>query len=238
MAVGVAGLAFSGVGASANHRISAAAGRTSPPGHLAAPLHGGPTSHAVTTNVLQERKRALSRDSQRQATTAASQRRDPATREHGKAPNRAAAKRAARRRARVRAENAWRLPVTKGVYHLTARFGACSGLWAHCHTGLDFAAPTGTPIHAVAGGTIVRTEWAGAYGNRTVERLSDGTVLWYAHQSAFGVKPRQKVVAGQEIGRVGSTGNATGPHVHLEVRPHPDDPVDPYRALIAHGLHP
>jgi murein DD-endopeptidase MepM/ murein hydrolase activator NlpD len=128
------------------------------------------------------------------------------------------------------------LPVSG--YRLTARFGQCSGLWSHCHTGLDFAAPSGTPIKAVAGGTITQVGWAGAYGNRTVETLKDGTELWYCHQSAIGVRPGQTVFSGQEIGLVGATGNTTGPHLHLEVRPGAGDPVDPYQALVFHGVTP
>jgi murein DD-endopeptidase MepM/ murein hydrolase activator NlpD len=130
----------------------------------------------------------------------------------------------------------WHLP-TRG-YHLTARFGETGGHWSSFHTGLDFAAPTGTPIFAVAAGRITETGWAGSYGNRTVETLPDGTVLWYAHQSEIGVKTGQQVLRGETIGEVGSTGNTTGPHVHLEVRPGGGDPIDPYRALIAHGVHP
>ena len=113
-----------------------------------------------------------------------------------------------------------------------------SGLWASVHTGLDFAAPTGTPIYAVAGGVITETGWDGSYGNKTVERLPDGTELWYAHQSSIGVKVGQQVLGGQTIGAVGSTGNTTGPHVHLEVRPGGGDPVDPYQALVFHGVTP
>ncbi len=135
-------------------------------------------------------------------------------------------------------KNAWGLPIPKGVYHLTARFGQCSGLWSHCHTGLDFAAPEGTQIHAVANGVITGTGWAGAYGNRTEMRLEDGTVLWYCHQSAIQVKPGDVVAGGQVIGLVGSTGNTTGPHLHLEVRPGGGDPVDPYEALEVRGVTP
>ena len=148
------------------------------------------------------------------------------------------AKRIAEARAKRIAEHTWHLPVTRGAYHLTSGFGACSSLWSHCHTGLDFAAPDGTPIHAVAAGTVTEVGYAGAYGNRTVIRLPDGTELWYCHQSAYAVKDGQQVVAGQVIGSVGSTGNTTGPHVHLEVRPSKDHPVDPFRALVAHGIRP
>jgi hypothetical protein len=132
----------------------------------------------------------------------------------------------------------WVLPVAAGVYHLTARFGDYSSLWAHFHTGLDFAAPTGTPIVAIAGGTITDVGYSGAYGNRTIETLPDGTELWYCHQNEFGTSVGATVKPGQVIGYVGSTGNVTGPHLHLEVHPGGGDPVDPYTALVVHGLQP
>jgi murein DD-endopeptidase MepM/ murein hydrolase activator NlpD len=134
--------------------------------------------------------------------------------------------------------HAWVLPVAAGVYHLTARFGDYSSLWSNFHTGLDFASPTGTPIMAVAGGTITETGYSGAYGNRTIETLPDGTELWYCHQNEFGTSVGAIVRPGEVIGYVGSTGNVTGPHLHLEVHPGGGDPVDPYTALEVHGLHP
>jgi murein DD-endopeptidase MepM/ murein hydrolase activator NlpD len=132
----------------------------------------------------------------------------------------------------------WVLPVTPGVYHLTARFGDYSPLWSHFHTGLDFAAPTGTPIMAVAGGTITDVGYSGAYGNRTIETLADGTELWYCHQNSFGTSVGTVMRPGQVIGYIGSTGNVTGPHLHLEVHPGGGDPVDPFTALEVHGLTP
>jgi murein DD-endopeptidase MepM/ murein hydrolase activator NlpD len=132
----------------------------------------------------------------------------------------------------------WVLPVAPGAYHLTARFGQYSYLWSTMHTGLDFAADTGTPIMAVAGGTITETGYSGAYGNRTIETLPDGTELWYCHQNSFGTEGGATVKPGQVIGYVGSTGNVTGPHLHLEVHPGGGDPVDPYTALQVHGLNP
>ena len=135
-------------------------------------------------------------------------------------------------------QNAWQLPLADGVYQLTAEFGQCSGLWAYCHTGLDFAAPQGTPVLAIANGVITTTDWAGAYGNRTILTLEDGTEIWYCHQAAFGVEVGDQVVGGQPIGLVGSTGNSTGPHLHLEVRPGGGDAVDPFGALSVHGLRP
>jgi murein DD-endopeptidase MepM/ murein hydrolase activator NlpD len=132
--------------------------------------------------------------------------------------------------------NQWVLPVAG--YHLTAQFGDSSGLWSHYHTGLDFAAPSGTPIHAVANGVVTSVGYDGAYGNKTVVTLDDGTELWYCHQTSYTVNTGQEVHAGELIGYVGSTGNVTGPHLHLEVRPGAGDPVDPYQALVVHGLTP
>jgi murein DD-endopeptidase MepM/ murein hydrolase activator NlpD len=132
--------------------------------------------------------------------------------------------------------NQWVLPVSG--YHLTAGFGEYSGLWSHYHTGLDFAAPSGTPIVAIANGVVTSVGYDGAYGNKTVITLEDGTELWFAHQTSYTVSEGQEVRAGDLIGYVGSTGNVTGPHLHLEVRPGAGDPVDPYQALVVHGLTP
>jgi murein DD-endopeptidase MepM/ murein hydrolase activator NlpD len=142
---------------------------------------------------------------------------------------------AAQQQARKIEKNQWVLPVIG--YHLTARFGEY-GLWSSYHTGLDFAAGTGTPIYAVSNGVITSTAYDGAYGNKTVETLEDGTELWYCHQNAFNVSPGTVVHAGDLIGYIGSTGHVTGPHLHLEVRPGGGDPVDPYAALVAHGVTP
>jgi murein DD-endopeptidase MepM/ murein hydrolase activator NlpD len=140
-------------------------------------------------------------------------------------------------RVRLKAKPApWVLPVVG--YHLTGRFGQVSGLWSSFHTGLDFAAPEGTAIHSIAPGVVVSTAYDGAYGNKTVVRLDDGTVLWYCHQSEFGVDPGQRVKPGDLIGYVGSTGNTTGPHLHLEVHPHGGDAIDPETWLPEHHLHP
>jgi murein DD-endopeptidase MepM/ murein hydrolase activator NlpD len=199
------------------------------------------SSGVAHSQTLDRRDKAISRDSQRDALSDAThQQLQQAAEEQAKERNAALAKLAANaeKQAGLIAKDAWQLPVPHGVYHLTARFGQCSGLWSHCHTGLDFAAPEGTPIHAIANGTVTDVGSAGAYGNRTIVTLEDGTELWYCHQSAFGVQKGQKVTAGQVIGAVGSTGNVTGPHVHIEVRPGAGDPVDPYQAMIAHGLKP
>ncbi len=129
----------------------------------------------------------------------------------------------------------WVLPVEG--YHLTGRFGAASGLWASTHTGLDFAAPEGTPLRAIGPGVVTDASYDGAYGNKTEVRLADGTVLWYCHQSAFVARPGQRLEAGDLVGYVGSTGNVTGPHLHLEVHPKGTGAVDPEAWLPTHDLH-
>ena len=138
-------------------------------------------------------------------------------------------------RSSLLAANRWQLPLS--TYRLTATFGEY-GLWSSYHTGLDFAAPAGTPLLAMARGVITSTGYSGAYGNRTVLTLEDGTELWYAHQTSIYASVGDQVSAGDVVGSVGSTGNVTGPHLHLEVRPGGGDPVDPYAALIAEGLAP
>ncbi len=130
----------------------------------------------------------------------------------------------------------WVLPVTG--YRLTGRFGQSSGLWSSTHTGLDFAAPEGTVIRSIAPGVVTGASYDGAFGNKTVVRLDDGTVLWYAHQSRLGVSVGQRLAAGDLLGYVGSTGNTTGAHLHLEVHPGGGDPVDPQAWLPTHGLRP
>jgi murein DD-endopeptidase MepM/ murein hydrolase activator NlpD len=201
---------------------------------------GGSTA-TRSAAALSGRERAISRDSRRQALQAAADEQLQAVAERqAKERNAALAALAAsaEKQATLLARKAWQLPVTPGAYRLTSRFGECSGLWSHCHTGLDFAAPTGTPIHAVANGTVTEVGSAGAYGNRTIVTLEDGTELWYCHQSAVEVTTGQHVRTGEVIGLVGATGNTTGPHLHLEVRPGAGDPVDPFAALVARGLHP
>ncbi|MFD6274766.1 peptidoglycan DD-metalloendopeptidase family protein [Streptomyces sp. NPDC060209] len=86
------------------------------------------------------------------------------------------------------------------------------------HTGQDFAAPSGTPVVAVRGGTI---EWSngggGAYGQWIGLHADNGHVYTYCHLSARQVKQGQAVKAGQRLGKVGTTGNSTGPHLHFEM---------------------
>ena len=132
----------------------------------------------------------------------------------------------------------WVLPIES--YHLTGRFGASGSNWSSSHHGLDFAAPSGTPIRAVGAGEIVSADQGGAYGNHIKVEHADGTVTLYGHMTRF-ARTSGSVSAGTVIGYVGATGNATGPHLHLEVRPDGgglDDTVDPFEWLSDKGLRP
>ncbi len=211
-------------GADANGRISPASALSGSSAVGSASLLGG-----RGTSVSRSSDRTDGSDSLQAAADAQAKERDAALSVY--------ASQAQKRAAQIKLHQ-WVLPVAPGVYHLTARFGDYSSLWSHFHTGLDFAADTGTPIMAVAGGTITETGYSGAYGNRTIETLPDGTELWYCHQNEFGTAVGDVVKPGQVIGYVGSTGNVTGPHLHLEVHPGGGDPVDPYTALQVHGLNP
>lgn len=122
------------------------------------------------------------------------------------------------------------------AYTLTSHYGDSGSMWSSGHhTGLDFAAPTGTPVKAVGGGKITLAGWSGAYGYRIVLELPDGTEIWYCHLSSMSVTGGT-VAAGDTIGRVGATGNVTGPHLHLEVR-EGGSTVDPLAWLTARGLN-
>jgi murein DD-endopeptidase MepM/ murein hydrolase activator NlpD len=132
-------------------------------------------------------------------------------------------------------ENKWVLPLAS--YGITATFGQY-GLWASYHTGIDFNANSGDPIMAVANGTVTSTGYDGAYGNKTVVTLDDGTEIWFCHQTAIYVSVGDRVNGGEVIGTVGATGNVTGSHLHLEVRPGGGGPVDPFQAFVEHGIVP
>jgi murein DD-endopeptidase MepM/ murein hydrolase activator NlpD len=120
-------------------------------------------------------------------------------------------------------------------YTLTSSFGEAGSMWSSTHTGQDFAAPTGTPLKAVHSGTITEAGWAGSYGYRIVLTLEDGTEVWYCHLSSM-TQTSGSVTTGDTIGRVGATGNVTGPHLHLEVRPGGGSPIDPAVWLREHGV--
>lgn len=123
--------------------------------------------------------------------------------------------------------------------HTTA-YRASGANWSSgSHTGIDFPVSTGTSVKAITSGTVVTAGWGGAYGNQVVIKHADGHYSQYGHLSSLSVSAGQTVSAGQQVGLSGSTGNATGPHLHFEVRTGPEygSDVDPIAYLASHGIY-
>ncbi|GAA2255494.1 MULTISPECIES: M23 family metallopeptidase [Streptomyces] len=159
-----------------------------------------------------------------------------------KAAKAAAAKKAAQKKAAAKkAAPSWVDPVKK--YTLSASFAQNGGMWAHKHSGQDFAVPSGTQVFATHGGTVVKAGGNGAgdgpaYGNAIVIKHGNGTYSQYAHLSKVKVHVGQIVKTGQEIAKSGNTGNSSGPHLHFEIRTTPNygSAVDPVKFLRAKGV--
>ena len=100
------------------------------------------------------------------------------------------------------------------------------------HTGLDFRGETGDPVRATADGTVTVAGWNGGYGKMVEIDHGNGFSTRYGHLSDIDVKVGQRVRAGQIVGKVGSTGRSTGPHLHYETRVD-GDAVDPRKFLRA-----
>lgn len=101
---------------------------------------------------------------------------------------------------------------------ITSRFGVRSNIRSSAHTGLDIATSTGTPIAAAASGTVTFSGYKGSYGNMIVISHGNGVQTYYGHCSQLYLSAGATVSQGQTIASVGSTGNSTGPHLHLEIR--------------------
>ncbi|WP_371535017.1 M23 family metallopeptidase [Streptomyces sp. NBC_01023] len=149
----------------------------------------------------------------------------------------AAKQRAARAAARKRL-NAYVVPVANS--YVSTGYKTGGSLWSSgSHTGIDFHAASGTPVHAVGAGTVVEAGWGGAYGNNIVIRMHDGTYTQYGHLSSIGVSVGQSVTSDEQIALSGATGNTTGPHLHFEARTGPDygSDIDPVAYLRSHGVN-
>lgn len=211
------------------------------PGDSSIELSSGAAKVSGTIDLSKRdpRAQAISRDSHRQAIKDAAKADLKAAAEQQSEQRNAALESLAKdaeARADQIAENRWVAPVSG--YRLTARFGQSSGLWSSTHTGLDFAGSYGSSVKSIANGTVTGAGYDGSYGNKITVTLDDGTEIWYCHLSHIGVSPGTRVTQGEQIGNLGNTGNSTGPHLHVEVRPGGGDPVDPYYAFIQHGLAP
>ena len=98
------------------------------------------------------------------------------------------------------------------------------------HSGMDFRAPPGFPARATASGTVISAGWNGGYGRMVEVDHGGGFTTRYAHLSRIDVKEGDEVVAGTVVGKVGSSGRSTGPHLHYEVRRN-GDAIDPLRFI-------
>ena len=119
------------------------------------------------------------------------------------------------------------IPVSGSI---SSRFGERSSSRSSVHTGLDISAPMGTGVRAIAEGTVVFAAYNGSYGNLIKVDHGNGVQSWYAHCSAIYVGVGQTVSPSTTIAAVGSTGNSTGPHLHLEIRVG-GSPVNPQNYL-------
>lgn len=235
MAVAIGGALTSGV---SSDLISTVSGGSSSRVVQASALSG--TAGESATSLLQGRTAGVSRDGQRDAEgDAATSPLEAATEAQAEQRDNALKNLAqqAQEQSDKIALNLWVLPVDS--YHITNTFGMARSYYSSgYHTGLDFAAPYGTAIHSVANGVVLSASYDGAYGNKTVVQLEDGTEIWYCHQSSFAVSTGDTVTAGELIGYIGETGNAYGAHLHIEVHPGGGDAVDPYPAFVQHGVTP
>ena len=110
------------------------------------------------------------------------------------------------------------LEVTPVSGIITSRFGNRESIRSYGHTGLDIAAPAGTPIRVTADGEVTFSGYSGGYGYVVKVSHGNGIETYYAHCSELYVSTGEKVKAGDIIAAVGSTGNSTGNHLHFEVR--------------------
>ena len=118
-------------------------------------------------------------------------------------------------------------PVSGSV---SSRFGSRGYSRSSMHTGLDIATSAGTGIRPVSSGTVTFAAYNGSYGNLVKVDHGNGVETWYAHCSAIYVSVGQYVDTSSTIAAVGSTGNSTGPHLHLEIRIN-GSPVNPQNYL-------
>ena len=118
-----------------------------------------------------------------------------------------------------------RWPLAQSEYRITSEFGeARSG--GRIHNGMDIAAPKDTPVLATADGQVTFAGVFKGYGNLVVLFHREGLETAYGHLNSMAVRAGNSIQQGQVIGGVGCTGNATGPHLHYEVRAH-GEAVDP-----------
>lgn len=204
-------------------------GLTSPAGPTAAGQTDPFAELTLATDQLAAVTEGASTSLHEQIRAAEEKKREEDERKKREQERKEAEERAARERAeRERLARMYTSPVAN--YRISSHFGGYRG-----HGGIDLAGPYGQPVRAVHSGTVTFTGWDGSYGNKVVVSHADGTETWYAHLASIsvGLGP---VSTGAQLGTLGSTGNSTGPHLHLEVRVGSDSRVDPYAWLANKGV--
>ncbi|UNO41542.1 M23 family metallopeptidase [Streptomyces sp. MST-110588] len=135
------------------------------------------------------------------------------------------------------AAGAWVRPLS-GRPRISEPYGVRGHWKAGHHTGVDFAVPAGTAVASVGPGTVVLAKRHGAYGKAVTIHMTDGHYTLFGHLSRISVRVGRRVRAGTRVGYSGSTGRATGPHLHFEVRTRRGygSDTDPLAYLARHGV--
>jgi murein DD-endopeptidase MepM/ murein hydrolase activator NlpD len=117
-------------------------------------------------------------------------------------------------------------------FEISAPYRDSTGVHAgRSHAGIDLAGPSGKRVISATSGEVVHAGPEGGYGNLVKVKTPAGQTVFYAHLSKITVKKGDTVTAGQKIGREGSTGNSTGPHLHFEIQNPKGKPMNPLRFL-------
>ncbi|MFH8977656.1 M23 family metallopeptidase [Streptomyces sp. NPDC017890] len=231
-AAGVAALATTGVVGTLAAPALAAESEAEQSGLTPVVTIGDAVADEIDAQATAQKRAALDAAAREAAQEAARERAAEAAEEAREAKERAA------REAERKRLNTFVSPITAS--YVSTAYQAGSSLWSSgSHTGIDFHAASGTPVHAVGVGTVVEAGWGGAYGNQVVIKMHDGTYTQYGHLSSIGVSVGQAVAPGQQIGLSGATGNVTGAHLHFEARTSPEygSDLDPVAYLRSHGVN-
>lgn len=118
------------------------------------------------------------------------------------------------------------------TFDVSAGFGHSTGVHAgRSHAGVDMTGPSGAKILSATDGKVIQAGSSGGYGNLVTVKTETGEKVLYAHLSKINVEKGDQVTAGQTLGKQGSTGHSTGPHLHFEVRNKKDKPINPIQFL-------
>ncbi|MFD7437453.1 M23 family metallopeptidase [Streptomyces sp. NPDC059861] len=230
-AAGVAALTTTGVLGTLAAPALAAEPAAEQTGLLPVITIGDSVAEQIDAQAAAQQQAAEEAEAEKKAEAAAKKRAEERAKEAREAKERAA------REAERKRLNTYVSPISGSYVSTGYRSGGA--LWSSgSHTGVDFHAASGTPVHAVGSGTVVEDGWGGAYGNQVVIKMNDGTYTQYGHLSSFAVSVGQTVTPGQQIALSGATGNVTGAHLHFEARTTAEygTDIDPVAYLRSHGV--